>query len=272
MSIFLKAYRTINNLSIDVSLGAVICAWFFSSVMDVSIRVQAFIILGITVWVIYTVDHLMDARKLVTTASTERHRFHQENFKVLRLITIIAFFTAAALAFYLRPAILKAGFVLAIFVLLYLLGNKKLRLSKELVGAFFYTGGIVLPSLAISQFNVDLFTIILMMQFMLTAWINMLLFSWLDQENDLSDKRVSFTTVAGVHVTKIVLIALFLSCLFATVYQLLISFNWPVVILAVMDVTLFIIFFFHSYFLVNDRYRFLGDAVFLFPLSYAFVG
>jgi len=62
----------------------VICASFFARLLDVAILPQGLISLGLTVWIIYTADHLLDAKKFKNKMRlTERHRFHQRHFKVI---------------------------------------------------------------------------------------------------------------------------------------------------------------------------------------------
>lgn len=268
MNIARKIYRFINNLSIDVSLGAVTCAWFFSRIMHVNIRLQGLAALGITVWVIYTLDHLLDALKTKHRASTERHRFHQRNFKILAGLCAIAALLDMTFIFYLRAAVLKAGILLGLLVGIYLLINRRLRFMKEIAGAIFYTGGVVMPALVLSHFDLNQFRVFLIIQFMLTALLNMLLFSLLDRPNDEADSRMSFTTTMGERNARISIYFLFLMCLAIALYQLVMFFDLAVVIVILMDMMLFIIFIFSRYFAVGDRYRFAGDAVFLLPLLY----
>ena len=72
-----RLYRILNTLSLDVSIGAVISAMFFAEVLQVKILPYGLATLALTVWIIYTIDHLRDARAIGTKASTARHLFHQ---------------------------------------------------------------------------------------------------------------------------------------------------------------------------------------------------
>ena len=60
MSKILRLCQTLNILSIDIAAGAVICCAFFADILGVSVLPYGFITLGLTVWIIYTVDHLLD--------------------------------------------------------------------------------------------------------------------------------------------------------------------------------------------------------------------
>src|SRR6476659_9916470 len=86
-----RYYKLANILSLDVVAGAVICSIFFSQVFNTVIRVSGIISLALSVWIIYTVDHLLDARRITRQASTVRHRFHQKNQKILYSVLLLAF-------------------------------------------------------------------------------------------------------------------------------------------------------------------------------------
>src|SRR6478736_436347 len=83
-------YRVINALSLDVAGGAVICALFFAQLLKVNLFPQGLAALGLAVWIVYTGDHLLDAKRLREQASTFRHGFHQQHFKLLAVLLAIA--------------------------------------------------------------------------------------------------------------------------------------------------------------------------------------
>ena len=60
----LRFYQYINILSLDIAAGAVISAVFFAQIFNVQIKPYGLLALGLTVWIIYTVDHLRDAKKI----------------------------------------------------------------------------------------------------------------------------------------------------------------------------------------------------------------
>ena len=73
-----RAYRTAQILSIDIVIGAVILLRFFCAYFDVSPGWEVYVMLGGTVWLIYTADHLRDAEKTVQS-KRERYLFHRRN-------------------------------------------------------------------------------------------------------------------------------------------------------------------------------------------------
>lgn len=265
-----KIYRFVNNTSIDVLAGALAGACFFFSVMNVPIQWNVLASLGITVWIIYTADHLLDARKIGRIASTPRHRFHQKSAATLLRLLLTFALLDCAFILSLPANLLYGGMILGILVALYIVINHQLRLVKEVAGAVFYTSGVVLPAVIFSGFQVSMLELLLIVHFMITAWINLLLFAMFGREDDEKDNHHSFATVVGDRAASLLLRILFLICLVFGVFYL--SFSQPVgLIIMIMDVMLLVIFLGRRYFIRNERYRFAGDAVFLLPLLYLLI-
>jgi hypothetical protein len=106
---------------------------------------------------------------------------------------------------------------------------------------------------------------LVIVQFVLTALVNLLVFSWFDRERDVRDGSVSFVTVAGEKGSRACILLLS-----ATVF-LLAPFAEPAgaaYTVAVMNAVLLVIFLMPGFFERNDRFRILGDAVFFMPLAY----
>src|SRR5690606_1730538 len=92
----IKAYQYVNILSLDVAAGAVIGSAFFAHLFGAHVAPIVYVALALTVWVVYTLDHLRDARSIPGVAATDRHRFHQQYFKVLMgLVLLITAIDAA---------------------------------------------------------------------------------------------------------------------------------------------------------------------------------
>jgi len=267
-----EAYKVINILSLDVAVGAMICSSFFARLTNVKILPQGLISLGLTVWIIYTADHLLDAMKLKHDASTERHRFHQQHFKLLSMVLISAILLDAIQIYFIRSMVFVSGLELAFLVGVYFLIQRQIGFLKELLGTLLYTGGVLLiPYSLNSQWNLQI--ILLIVQFGIIVWINLLLFSWIDKPRDEKDKHRSFATIFGSRFTKTILLFLFVVVSAFVVIQLVLFLQGAKAtgILTLMAVVLLIIFLKKDYFEKEDRYRLLGDAVFLLPIIYLFL-
>lgn len=267
-----RLYRVINALSIDVALGAACCAGWFATGFHVQLRPYAFFVLALTVWIIYTADHLMDAINIRKAASTYRHRFHQEHFKTFLMCVILAVILDLIFLFFVRLRILYAGLGLSAIVLLYLLVNRWLSFVKELVIACVYCLGVLLPVLALRGLPVSATELVWVASFFLTALINLIIFSAYDLQPDKADGYNSFVLTFGLTVTKRVLTILFFVQAML-IGGLLWARVWPAAgVLLAMNGVLFFLFFKPSYFVRPDAYRLYGDAIFMFPVVLLFVG
>lgn len=262
-----RLYHYINVLSIDVALGAVVGSVFFARLLNVSIRPFGLAALGITVWIIYTVDHLHDARKIGTKASSTRHYFHQRYFKRLTIILMIAILLDIVLVFFIRKQVLQWGLILTLFVILYLIVQRNLYFAKEVFVAVMYTLGILLPSVSVTTMEISLYHYFLFIQFFLIALLNLIIFSWFDIEKDYSDNLVSFVTRFGKKSSTIFIQILFFIFFSINIVNGFVSdYNFYDVIFIMMGLVLLMIFIFPEFFSINNYYRICGDAVFFFPL------
>ena len=126
----MRFWQYVNILSIDVSLGAVVGCAFFARILGISLLPHAMISLGLIVWVIYTVDHLVDAYHSQALPATERHRFHKRHAKQLLMAAIVAGILIAGEVFLVRKPVLFAGMGLGILVIAYLLLQASLKFAN----------------------------------------------------------------------------------------------------------------------------------------------
>jgi hypothetical protein len=255
--------RYLNLLSLDVAAGAAIGAAFFAHVLNVSLFPQAYLALGLTVWIIYTADHLLDAYHLREPASTARHLLHQRYFKTLVWIVAVALVVDVTLVFFIRLQLMLPGAIMGVMCVAYLLFSRWLRYVKEVVGTLLYSAGVLLPALSLNR-DLTLDQQLLIGEFMLIVFINMLLFARMSFDSDIRDKQQSLITTIGLRPANW-LIALCFICL-ATVMVLPNEISWQTtVVMAAMALTLLVIFLFPAYFRSGERYRLVGDSVFLLP-------
>ncbi len=261
-------YRLLNLLSIDVAIGAMCSAVFFAHIFEADITYYSIISLGLSVWIIYTADHLLDAKKMESLATTNRHRFHQQYFQLLLVLMIIVGGLNTIIIFYIRKPALITGIVLITLVMLYLLIQHSLKFLKEIFVAIVYTAGVLLPALSNTELIWRDWPWVVIIQFLLVALLNLIMFSWFDYESDLKDNRVSFVTIFGKNASHIFIVFLFI--LSAIPLIVTHSTHFERVILFVMNFAMLFMFVFHSYFGYHDRYRLLGDAVFFVPALVVF--
>lgn len=261
-----RTYRIINILSLDVVCGALISALFFARIFGVTIRPYGLAALGLSVWIIYTADHLWDARAIADQAISRRHAFHQKHRSALMLFLLFAAIANGVVIFYVRPQVLIGGAILLLLIALYLMLQRKFHFLKEVLVAILYLSGVMLPSFLVTPVRLTWSDHAIILVFFLIALLNLFIFSWFDAEHDHRNKLGSFATRFGKQVTSFVIIFLFVLAFGAAFIQLIrygMRPEWFV--LWLMLITLLIIFLSHDFFSKKEYYRLLGDAVFSFP-------
>lgn len=253
-------------LSLDVAAGAVIGAAFFARILGVDLLVQGLVVLGLTVWLIYTADHLLDAYLMKHPASSARHKLHQHYFRPLLVALIIVGVVDIVVAFYIRRQLIEPGIIFGAACGVYLLLNRWLRYMKEIVAAVLYTGGVLLPSWSLAG-SVSFDQVIVVVQFVMIVLANMFCFAWLSYEEDLRDEQQSMVTLFGVAVTRRLLAATFVILGIFFFVPISAEYTYTRLVLAPMGLVMLSIFLFPRYFGKEDRFRVVGDAVFLIPLT-----
>lgn len=265
MEILIRFYRRCNLLSLDVAVGAVICSLYFSKLFSVTPSAQEMLALGFTVWIIYSVDRLLDVRTLSSTAATERHQFHQHYQKPLWILSILAGLITICFVYFLRPQIIIGGIVLSLISGLYLLLQRYLKV-KEFFVALVYTAGVLLTSLMITSVEVSFNAGLLIIQFFIVALINLLLFSWFEYDADKQDGHSSFAIGFGKKTTGKWVIGLsVINCLIAIWMITQTAWQVPSFLFLLMTIVLIIIFMFPA-FEEGQLYRMIGDAIFFIPV------
>jgi hypothetical protein len=260
-------YRLFNILSLDIAAGAMISAMFFAKLLSVKILPYGLMALGLTVWIIYTADHLRDAKAIGKQAASARHRFHQKYFATLLSIMMAAVVADTVIIFFIRKQVFTWGLVLTALVIVYLVAQRYLKFLKEIFIALLYTGGVLLPSLSVTPLSITSFHVILIIQFALTALINLLMFSWFDSETDATDKLNSFVTALGRSFAGFCIWALLAVNIGLGLFLWLEGlYHQPVLIFWSMNAVLLLIFIFRHR--LRPYYRLPGDAVFLIPGIY----
>jgi 4-hydroxybenzoate polyprenyltransferase len=258
-----KYYRIANLLSIDVAFGAICCSLFFSRLLSVKPDILTMLTLGVTVWSVYTFDHLKDSISTSHVRAWGRRAFHHRHRRVLSIALILSVtFACIALFFLPRPVILR-GVLIIIPVVIYLIFQDRLPWLKEALVAVLYTGGILVPVIFKSELSLS--HILLIISFSFIAFINLLIFSWYDHERDIDEGHRSMITFAGGNKTRILIWILSgaTACclLFAGV-------NIPTMILLIMLLAHVWLFIHENFFGPNERFRVFGEAVFFLPVTF----
>ena len=270
----IQIYRIFNALSLDVAVGACMSAAFVAAWLGVSLTVPTLFALGICVWIIYTLDHLIDAKTIRHRPHTFRHWFHQQHFNKISVAVAIAGFTELVLLRYLPYPTLIWGFCLLLVVALYFLMLWWLRFKKnyvkELLIAGVYTAGVFLPAVSISKSPLGGGLGLLFLLLLLIALSNLLIFSVLERRSDIMDEQKSLATMLGeVRAKQILWLLLIGGMSIALGGMLLTSAREALAhgVLLLINIVLGLILIFPSW-RKRDNYRFIGDGVFYILLIF----
>ncbi len=272
------AYNLLRVLSLDVALGAVAMAYLWAVFLDTSASFVVYMVLALAVWLIYTLDHLLDAHQIKHTAHTIRHQFHQKYFYVLSWCAGLASLAGVGLLFLLTWKVwfwgsMVLGLVIVHFLLSFFLHQQSyFLLQKELRVALGYSLGVAVGILSTVSFSAIewVSAVWLLVLVMGLAWYNLLLIARYEYDSDVKDAQSSLAVSLGVLSIQKLLSKLSIGLLIyflIGVYFLIPSFQYQIfILLLLMLLTLELVRRFEEYFKQKERYRTWADAIFLYPL------
>jgi hypothetical protein len=140
-----------NLLSLDAPLVAVLWQGFLAYRFSLPLRPSGRLALGLTVWAIYLLDRLLDARKPPSPREPARHRFYRKHARAMTaLLAMVLASDGAVAALWLRPGILRYGMIPLAGVLVYLAAfhgsGRSIKIPKEIAAAVLFTAGTFLTA------------------------------------------------------------------------------------------------------------------------------
>lgn len=233
-------------------------------------------VLGTTTWILYILDRLLDLR-IYPQDHTARHQFHFNNQYNLQITLICLFVLNGVLFFFLPEAVMWYGVLLAVGVGFYFwvlnrfFRDNKAQWVKEPTTAICYTLAVVGTAL-VSKSSINLSAWILGILFFLVALQNLLIFSHFEYLQSTDNENLVRTI--GVNTSKrlihgITFVNVFIVVLFfvnGTEYV-----NYFAGIELLMTIGLSFLITVPQWALKSNRYRWLGDGVFLLPALLLFL-
>jgi hypothetical protein len=267
-----RLFRFARALSLDVALGGACSAALAAAVTGSALPVPAIVSLAAAIWTVYTVDHLLDARRLGAGASAPRHALHRAHSRALAALAGAAAALGGALALATLPArMLGTGLAIGILSLLHLANAQRSRsflVPKEISAAAVYTLGVWCAPLAAAT-RVSLWALAAMGLFFLAATSNLLLNALLESETDARDGSPSAALEWGaVPTARAIRILGAATCLAAAIAACAarMKFHGVFPVLAVLGSVPMILLALRSKVAANERYRAFGDLAFLLGL------
>jgi len=184
-------------LSLDVVFGALASMYFFQELVHVQLEWPIFVLLGLAVWTIYSLDHLLDARQS-KGSNSPRRVFYRQNKLVLSLgilVTVVAGLTGAFYWLGWNTELqLTLVLVLAMGGCRWVIQKLGPVVLKEVSIALFYVvGSLWLPMLRSEAQDLSWQALAFATVFFGLALLNLWMLSFLDQEEDRQD---GFVTIA----------------------------------------------------------------------------
>lgn len=268
----LKALRLINALSIDVALGAVITSRF----IQFKLGTQSFwffdVVLGLAVWIIYTSNHLSDAKKIKGKATSYRHHLHQDYFKAIIIVLVLCSLIAAFLVInFFSLDLIFSGIALLFLVIIHHLIQlipklKALMFFKEFRIAILYVIGLSIVSFN-ENFELIKSDSFILLSIFCIAMLNLILFNSQEEEMDIKDQLMHHSNKISDKRRNTFFYLITILFLITLILILSIqSYSLSIAILSVMGLILVISFFMRENLRNFDLYRILGDGVFLLPV------
>lgn len=172
------------------------------------------LLLPLTVWLIYTSDHLLDARRIGPGSATYRHQFHYRHFRALALLVILTGFVACVLILgFLPQSLLATGAWLGAAALVHLACAQWIGFRAypaEAVIALLYTAGIWFGPLLAAQPGTQSPASAPEIQacialFALSAFTNLLVFSLFERETDAHETPNRMVVLLGLNASRALL-------------------------------------------------------------------
>jgi 4-hydroxybenzoate polyprenyltransferase len=277
----IRWWQMLNILSIDVVIGAVAGGVMAVRLLHVNPGFALWIILPLSVWIIYTTDHLIDGFRLKNSSHTVRHFFHYYYSKQTGiLIILLSVVNIVLIALYLKRPVfyfgIYAGFITVVYlIIVYFSKNiKSFLLQKEFFVAVIYSAGIWGGPAALMSYKINTPLILLIAGFFFIVWAAVLILSVYEVNYDKLDKHNTFAVNFGVEKTVsliyFLMAAVFIICSGEIVFITNSEIDIASKILMIMGLLLLIILNFPAQLRQNNVYRTLIELVFWLPGLFLF--
>ncbi|MFY0626538.1 MAG: UbiA prenyltransferase family protein [Reichenbachiella sp.] len=261
-------YKFARLLSLDVALGGVVFCGSIAKFYNESLPFGIYTSLFFSIWLIYTFDHLMDARKAIHEPTMNRHQFHKRNQTSIVVGMVFGLMLGVFSLLFVPPITLLYGMIVLVIVFLYfiLAWKMKIFMIKEVLIASVYSTGVLLGPVSLIEIPTAHF-VCLIFQIFGIALINLLVLSFYELENDQKDGQHSWAVRFGKSVTEIHI----KYCIYSLLMLQALSFYWMKdqlllqSILVGMTFILWVIFLRPHTFKEDERYRTFSDLIFFLP-------
>jgi hypothetical protein len=269
-----SAYKYIQAFSIDIALGGVIGALFVAKYLGIELDYLIIIELFLTIWLIYTFDHLIDSGSGRYELVAYRHKIHAKLSTTIWGVWSFALIVALSLLFKIPTATLMAGSILGVFVVMYFFSLKLLEegnlYHKEFSAALLYAAGIFIGPFSVFKGTLSVDIWILFIEFALLAAVNLLVFSMYEQLANEKSGFQSLLKALGSDKIRIISWTLIVIVMLLSIGSIFwFGDNSQILkaqlIILIMAIFLLLVFINQGTLVRHERYRMIGDAIFFVP-------
>ncbi len=268
----MKLYRHFHFLSLDILLGALASSCFAAQLFGGNPGWVWWFTLAMTVWVLYTGDHMLDAWKHRKKVEREMHFFMLKNRKVLRFslgaVALVDFMLIINLMDreLMKYALVMAGLALLFYAMRHVFRkNRVLHIPGEIFVLLLYMAGTWLGPAVVFEHSFEVGHGMIALIFAGVLLMNLGVISLYDIKLDSRLGLVSIARALGVKKTKNMLLGSSLAIYLISLLQFLVfgvdRFSQFALILAGMATIYLLVLYFPSRFRKNDYYRLTADAV-----------
>lgn len=275
MKLLTNAFYWFRHLNIDVALAVVASSVMFFQVFQVKTHFSFWIVLFLSMWCIYTIDHVFDGMKETKQEFTKRYHFYFKNRKpLLSVIGVFGVFNAILILTFFDIRLIYAGIVMALLSLLYFLHIQKilrlLPIVKDIFSAILFTMGILIFPLFLNNGIITLSIIFFMLGFAMVVMTNILLYSINDRSIDKAHHNQTLIIKKGDKYTlsflKLILISSMLILFMLEIISYSLTIKHAAMLLIFMQMMHLIVFLNRNYFMENERFFSIGNLIFVLPV------
>jgi hypothetical protein len=268
----MKIYRHFHFLSLDIVLGALASSCFAARLFGMDPGWVWWITLTLTVWLLYTGDHMLDALKHRKKIERELHFYMLKHRKTLvwsmGLVTVIN----ALLIFNLldhalmKYALMLSGLVLLFYAMRHVFRkNRVLKVPGEFFVLLIYMAGTWLGPAVVYEGNFEVGHGMVALLFAGVLLMNLGVISLYDIKLDTRLGLSSLAKELGVKRSRNLILGTGIAIFLISLLQFLVfdvdRYSQYVLVLAGMATILLLVLYYPSRFRKNDYYRLAADAV-----------
>jgi hypothetical protein len=268
----MKIYRYLHFLSIDIVLGALASSCFAARLFGTDPGYVWWITLALTVWLLYTGDHMLDALRHRKKVEREMHYFMLKHRKlVIYSLGVVAVVNFILIINLLDKELFKYALVLAGLVLLFYAMRHVFRRNRvlQIPGEFFvmvlYMAGTWLGPAVAKEGGFEAGHGMIALIFLGILLMNLGVISLYDIKLDSRMGIASLANLLGIKRTRNLLLGTAIAIYLISLLQFLIfdmdRFSQYALILTGMCTILLLVLYYPSRFRKNDYFRLAADAV-----------